>query len=375
MAVRQYVGARYVPQIMGDWNDQTVYEPLSVVTYNFGSYTSKKAVPAGVEPTNEEYWALTGQYNQQVEEYRQTVEEYKQSVEELKDNIKIIKNDWAKETVVFITDSYGSLPGNFVNKVQTYLNIPNNQFYSWSRGGMGFFTNEPEFTAFVNYNIQNNPNIKETATKIVIVMGSNDLFYQSNYNTVLSKINFIKQQFATTDISLAFVGTINKPLINVNRIITTETAYYRAASIAGIKILPNCQYNYLSSMADNVHPDDNGSTILAYDILLSLTDHMRPINVYIQNKITLGEGVSGSVTCTTHYFGTRNMTVFGNINVTFSASTRRIPLFYPDPLPQYEYLPGFTNNGLNIGYEQGYVYFSGDGNTTSLNSPYYIIRV
>ena len=84
MAVRQYVGARYVPQIMGDWNDQTVYEPLSVVTYNFGSYTSKKAVPAGVAPTNAEYWALTGQYNAQVEEYRQEVEGYKQSVVNLK---------------------------------------------------------------------------------------------------------------------------------------------------------------------------------------------------------------------------------------------------------------------------------------------------
>lgn len=62
MAIKQYIGARYVPIILGPWSDSRAYEPLSVVTYNYMSYTSKKKVPAGIVPTNEEYWALTGNY-------------------------------------------------------------------------------------------------------------------------------------------------------------------------------------------------------------------------------------------------------------------------------------------------------------------------
>ena len=70
---RQYVGARYVPKIMGEWNKALQYEALSVVTYMGNSFTSKVPVPANVEITNEDYWVNTGNYNAQVEEYRQLV--------------------------------------------------------------------------------------------------------------------------------------------------------------------------------------------------------------------------------------------------------------------------------------------------------------
>lgn len=72
---RQYIGARYVPLFADpiEWNDQRTYEPLTIVTYMGASYTSKKRVPAGIKPTDSVYWALTGNYNAQVEAYRQEV--------------------------------------------------------------------------------------------------------------------------------------------------------------------------------------------------------------------------------------------------------------------------------------------------------------
>lgn len=77
--VRQYVGARYVPKIADpvEWQADTAYEALVIVTYNSSSYTSRKPVPAtvGIPPQNSEYWALTGNYNAQVEEYRQLTEQ------------------------------------------------------------------------------------------------------------------------------------------------------------------------------------------------------------------------------------------------------------------------------------------------------------
>lgn len=75
MAVTQYIGARYVP-IFADpieWNNTRTYEPLTIVSHNGNSYTSRQSVPRGIDISNKKYWALTGNYNAQVEQYRQEV--------------------------------------------------------------------------------------------------------------------------------------------------------------------------------------------------------------------------------------------------------------------------------------------------------------
>lgn len=76
-----YVGHRYVPKIIGEWNKLETYEGLSIVTYQGASYTSKKRVPAGIDILNEEYWTVTGNYNAQVDQYRQDVRDMKEEVE------------------------------------------------------------------------------------------------------------------------------------------------------------------------------------------------------------------------------------------------------------------------------------------------------
>lgn len=69
---RQYIGARYVPKFAEpvEWDNLRSYEPLTIVTYAGTSYTSKKPVPVGIDLNNTDYWAVTGNYNEQVEEYR-----------------------------------------------------------------------------------------------------------------------------------------------------------------------------------------------------------------------------------------------------------------------------------------------------------------
>lgn len=77
VGTRQYIGARYVP-IFGRkgedsiaWDNTKPYEPLTIVLYQGNSFTSRQYVPADVDITNEAYWALTGNFNAQVEQYRQ----------------------------------------------------------------------------------------------------------------------------------------------------------------------------------------------------------------------------------------------------------------------------------------------------------------
>ena len=73
MAVTQYIGSRYVPLFADplDWNDQTEYEPLTIVYYAGNSYTSRQHVPKDIQITNTDSWALTGNYNAQTEQYTQ----------------------------------------------------------------------------------------------------------------------------------------------------------------------------------------------------------------------------------------------------------------------------------------------------------------
>ena len=73
--VRQYVGARYVPVFANplEWSDTREYEPLTVVTYRGNSYTSMQYVPTSISIADTAYWALTGNFNAQVEAYRAEV--------------------------------------------------------------------------------------------------------------------------------------------------------------------------------------------------------------------------------------------------------------------------------------------------------------
>lgn len=80
-----YKGHRYVPKVMGEWDNQETYEGLSIVTDQGTSYTSKKRVPVGVDILDEEYWVVTGNYNAQIEHYRQDVRDMQENVNEKMD--------------------------------------------------------------------------------------------------------------------------------------------------------------------------------------------------------------------------------------------------------------------------------------------------
>lgn len=84
MATRQYIGARYVPKFADpiEWQNNTRYEGLTIVTYNGNSYTSKKPVPPGINPSNSSYWANTGNFNAQLQSLSEQVTETNERVDE-----------------------------------------------------------------------------------------------------------------------------------------------------------------------------------------------------------------------------------------------------------------------------------------------------
>ena len=90
---RQYVGARYVPKIMGEWDKNIPYEALSIVTYKGNSFTSKIPVPAKVDIGDETYWVNTGNYNAQIEEYRKENLETKQLANNINTDLQTFKKN------------------------------------------------------------------------------------------------------------------------------------------------------------------------------------------------------------------------------------------------------------------------------------------
>lgn len=130
---RQYVGARYVPKVMGEWNKALQYEALSIVTYSGNSFTSKVPVPANIDISNKSYWVNTGNYNAQVELYRQ---ETAQLENHLNNEIIDRKND-TKDNILWIGDSYSvNYNHKLPNGVRDMLNAKN--WYEYSKGGAGF---------------------------------------------------------------------------------------------------------------------------------------------------------------------------------------------------------------------------------------------
>lgn len=98
-----YIGARYVPLLVGDWDTtkQTEYEPLTVVQYRGNSYTSRTYVPKNIDITNTEYWVVTGNYNAQIEAYRKEVDRNTATTQDL------IKTVNSKRSFILCGDSLG----------------------------------------------------------------------------------------------------------------------------------------------------------------------------------------------------------------------------------------------------------------------------
>ena len=92
-SIREYIGARYVP-IFGrkdedtiEWDNTDYYEPLTIVLYQGNSYTSRQFVPIGIDITNTDYWAQTGNYNAQIELYRQETQRAVETAQEASDSV------------------------------------------------------------------------------------------------------------------------------------------------------------------------------------------------------------------------------------------------------------------------------------------------
>lgn len=256
---RQYVGARYVPKIMGEWNKALQYEALSVVTYMGNSFTSKVPVPANVEINNTDYWVNTGQYNAQVEEYRKETAQVKNDL----NNEIINRKDDSKDNILWIGDSYSeNYNHKLPNGVRSMLNAKN--WYEYSKGGAGF----AGAWAGANFNDlietakkQMSASQKEMIKYVYIVGGANDSSFSwpDIKPKIISTVNNARNSFPNAQVCFIFASCAYDTYLDL---------FTKTKNMCNDNLIPcifAMPYYYLSGAfynADNLHYTEDATNYI-----------------------------------------------------------------------------------------------------------------
>lgn len=284
---RQYVGARYVPKVMGVWNKALQYEALSIVTYAGNSFTSKIPVPANIDISNETYWVNTGNYNAQVEAYRTETAQLKNDL----NNETTNRKNADKDNILWIGDSYSvNYNHKLPNGVREMLNAKN--WYEYSKGGAGF----AGAWAGASFNdlIEQAKNEmsatqKEMIKHVYIVGGANDSSF--DWSTlkpkVISTVNNAKASFPNAHVCFIFASAAYDTYLDL----LTKTKNISADLIAPcIFAMP---YYYLTGEfynTDNLHFSETATNYIISTIscLLSGSSYIPTITANVAKACFVG---------------------------------------------------------------------------------------
>lgn len=264
--VRQYIGARYVPKFYEnsdgtpEWRSGVIYEPLTIVTYNGNSYTSKKNVPAevGNPSSNPSYWAATGLYNSQVEQLREEVEEYSREVTQTQETVNLLTN----RRFIFIGDSWfrytsGTTYPHFMDMVYNQMGLTQGtDYYELEGGGYGFIGDLDTGRTFKSLLENATITDPDTITDIYVFGGINDRPYtQTTIESAISDfIAYVKTNFENAKVKICCYSWTTNSSYNVIMRDTIIPAYRNCAKYGGIYI-PNMEYcMHAYGLLDGIHP-------------------------------------------------------------------------------------------------------------------------
>ena len=318
MALHQYIGARYVPKFYenssntSEWRSGVIYEPLTIVTYNGNSYTSKRQVTAdiGNPSDNPSYWVATGAYNDQVEQYRQEVAAYQEEVEEYKDKVRAF-TDWADRKLLFVADSYdnvASVGSNISDLCADYLGC------SYDRASAGGYGLTGEFTGGTKkwIDLVSAVGNKDTFTDVVIFGGLNDM--TASWDDVIAAARaldtYIKTNFPNVGtIYCGFLGWIYGNLNTRNYAKTTYEYYNALIPQLGWKNLNNFAFvardpSYFDNPTDQDHPGVTHVNVfarmLAECLLTGSCEHYHKYSMAVAFNETYFQAATANMTVDIH---------------------------------------------------------------------------
>ena len=236
--VKQYVGARYVPKFASplEWAADTSYEALTIVTFNNASYTSKIQVPptVGNPANNPKYWALTGNYNAQVEQYRQETIQVKNEITESQNALKNEVTESQNALKIEITEDQNALK----NEVTQSQNALKNEVKNEVTESQNAFKNEVtesqnnfQSTLTTNYS-----NLKQEVNNLTLSAGNPQATSaeitaaRGAYSTLSERLNnnvsvFPSTQYITKDNYNTYLTDANAAIPNnIYRIVISASS-------------------------------------------------------------------------------------------------------------------------------------------------------
>ena len=273
----KYVGARYVPLFADplEWDRETAYEPLTIVVHEGNSYTSKTFVPVGMDITNGDYWALTGNYNAQVEQYREEVKQYDERISALEGDNTFLK-DHVRTKFLVLGDSWSDQHFNADTHqwVEIYANRNNMTATNYAEGGAGFVTNTiaehtiPQQADLAIANISDPENYRE----VIIIGGVNDTSENINNNKVAAALNQtlkkVNAKFPNANIKIAS----NTGSDSDSKAYTLNTAFFNNSNESlNTQMYDLFHLFYRSdtyfSEDDHLHPNTKGARLIANTLM------------------------------------------------------------------------------------------------------------
>ena len=369
--VRQYVGARYVPVFANpfEWSDTREYEPLTIVTWQGNSYTSMQYVPTGIEITNTAYWALTGNFNAQVEAYRAEVRAFDDRInanaaainanaDAINANAAAInanaaaiaqeKTDRTTNVMLAFGDSYGV---DTISQGPVWCEITANklqvtELHNYCVGGATFnTTKEKNFFVQVDKAISEIKN-PEYVKYVGIVGGTND-GSNSITDAIVSLVAKINSAFPNAVIGIGLnaskqdilsYGAKQKRIaaLNLNGNFTTPVFI---DSVVYTQLANGCM------MDDNIHPTAKGSNRIGTLMTCVLKGAIG--SVVATNETVNTQIISSNLRTFIPSMIGRRIQYIGSINATPSAIVD-LTTIYPDTIKGSAYIN--DSNVTIVGY-------------------------
>lgn len=293
MAIRQYIGARYVTKIYensndpssAEWEASVNYEPLTMVTYNNGSYLSKKEVPGSIgDPaSNPTYWAQTGFYNGQIAYLDSKIGDLgiltTPDASDLANAIESLNQvSGNHHKIITIGDSYNTTDqtsaGDYVSpwgpKLANLFGLTAGvDWFDSGISGTGFVNGRDTDTDFIHQLMTIGSSItnKETITDIVVAGGTNDTAYMNDlYTAIPDFTSYCKQHYPNAKVWIFYVSWIY-PMTA-----TSTTAYNGLRTNYGECSADNacidvdafeCLLQTTCMCQDRAHPNGSGASELA----------------------------------------------------------------------------------------------------------------
>ena len=322
-----YVGNRYVPVFADpvNWDNIREYEPLTIVTYQGASYTSRKTVPAGIDISNTDYWALTGNYNAQVEQYRQQTSDVANSLaSEIATRASadyMIKGG----DLLCIGDSYlkgSNHTGTPIKSWGDYLadymgKSLNTDYYKYFYGGCGFVTTVDgnNFLTLLHEAYEDISDANKVGT-IVVLGGVNDQNNGTVASAITSFIQTAKTLFPNAVVYYTFGSTfLDSP---VSFITNGLEQYGRSVGNNGGVYIGNIAKHmsgYKMYDSDGQHPSEAGQKHIAEVIYGAL--HGSGVPEVNRGNRTLDSGtyLYNYVSSDTYVLGSYHRWDFNNLSV------------------------------------------------------------